>query len=157
MNVRISIILFLTLYSAALYGQQVISSAGDFYQKSSGSVSYTIGETVTETYKQGSTILTQGMQQTTLTVTAINELDAIGLTISAFPNPTSSKLILKVDVDKLSGIWFSLFDLSGKLLLRDKIVMTETELVFDGYSAGTYIMKIFIESTEVKTFKIVKQ
>jgi len=43
--------------------QQVISSGGDYFSNSVGSISQTIGETVIDTYSTSSNILTQGFQQ----------------------------------------------------------------------------------------------
>ncbi|MBK8683883.1 MAG: hypothetical protein IPN26_02245 [Bacteroidetes bacterium] len=48
---------------AKLFCQQVVSSMGGYYTQSSGSLSYTVGETVTHTLLSGNHILTQGFQQ----------------------------------------------------------------------------------------------
>lgn len=42
---------------------QVIASSGGYYSNAAGSLSFTVGETVTQTYTSGSNMLTQGFQQ----------------------------------------------------------------------------------------------
>jgi len=42
---------------------EVISSAGDYYEGANASLSWTLGEIATETYDNGTNILTQGFQQ----------------------------------------------------------------------------------------------
>jgi len=56
------IILSLT-FSLQIHSQQVVSSAGGFYQNDIISVSWTLGETVIETFEGSDLILTQGFQQ----------------------------------------------------------------------------------------------
>jgi len=49
--------------SAQITSPEVISSSGAYFSNTSGSMSWTLGETVTETFSNGSNILTQGFQQ----------------------------------------------------------------------------------------------
>lgn len=57
------ILLFPVIITAQSLTPQVISSAGDFYQGSNVSLSWTLGEIATETYDNGNIVLTQGFQQ----------------------------------------------------------------------------------------------
>ena len=52
---------------------QVVASSGDYYQGANASLSWTLGEIATETYSNGSNILTQGFQQpVSVSITGIN-------------------------------------------------------------------------------------
>ena len=51
--------------------QEVVSAGGGDFTNSSLSVSWTIGEPITETYSVGSNILTQGFHQSKLSVIGI--------------------------------------------------------------------------------------
>ncbi len=51
------------LCSLSINAQEIITASGDYYESSNASLSWTIGESMTETYTDGTTILTQGFQQ----------------------------------------------------------------------------------------------
>ncbi|MEZ5082109.1 MAG: hypothetical protein R2750_01450 [Bacteroidales bacterium] len=58
---------FFAIFPVLIYAQsvspEVISSAGDYYEGTNVSLSWTLGEIATETYTNGNVILTQGFQQ----------------------------------------------------------------------------------------------
>jgi len=56
-------VIALTFLSIQVKAQQVIASAGGYYEGENISLSWTLGEPVTETFSAGSVILTQGFQQ----------------------------------------------------------------------------------------------
>lgn len=63
-----TIILF-TLFMILMissYSQEVISTAGEHYENSNGSISWTIGEPVIETLESTNNYLTQGFHQPTV-------------------------------------------------------------------------------------------
>jgi len=61
---KILFILFISLtFSVHIYSQEVISSAGGYYQNENISLSWTLGEPVIETFEGSGLILTQGFQQ----------------------------------------------------------------------------------------------
>ncbi|MCD4683421.1 MAG: hypothetical protein K8R86_09085, partial [Bacteroidales bacterium] len=56
---------------------EVVSSAGDYFEGTNASLSWTLGEIATETYSNGTNILTQGFQQPiTVTIAGI-DLDVL--------------------------------------------------------------------------------
>jgi len=61
------ILIFCLLSASFLYSQSisqnVIATSGDYFENANASVSLTMGELVTETFSNGSIILTQGFQQ----------------------------------------------------------------------------------------------
>ena len=72
------------LSGIAVHAQELVSTAGSYGETSSGSLSWTIGEPVIETITNGTNTLTQGFQQSKLTVTAINELKVSGIELSVY-------------------------------------------------------------------------
>ena len=59
-------LLILWMLLTALYAaqaQQLVSTAGDVYQNSSGTLSWTVGEVLTKTYANSNMVLLQGFQQ----------------------------------------------------------------------------------------------
>lgn len=54
------------LLSAQSLDPEVISSSGEYFENNNASLSWTLGETVTETFANGNIVLTQGFQQAVL-------------------------------------------------------------------------------------------
>lgn len=152
--------IFIACYILIGYGkinaQEVVSSAGDSHSNANGSVSYTIGEPVIETFSGGNNILTQGFQQSNLMITAIEELPGLNFEISAFPNPATDIVKLRIGKESIAGMQYMLYDMSGNLLLRNGLEGTETEIPFSDFFPAEYILRISDNRKEVKSFKIVK-
>ena len=74
MNRILFLIAFLPLMcSAQTTSPEVIASSGDHFSNATGSLSWTLGETMTETFSNGGHILTQGFQQpVTVAISGIN-------------------------------------------------------------------------------------
>jgi hypothetical protein len=140
-----------------LSAQQVVSTSGESLGNGSGSISYTIGEGVAQTLTQGDKTLTQGFQQSSISVSILNELTDIGYVISVFPNPVSDELNLKIDKESVDGMFFILYDNNGKQVLQKKVESPETTIPVSNMSSGIYVMKIFSGATELKSFKVIKK
>src|SRR5258706_8883976 len=94
--------------------QHVVGTAGYFFVSSSGSLAWTIGETMVETYQQGQGYLTQGFHQPAFViVTDVASDPANG--IFAYPNPTSHWLTLKIALPGNYSV--ELYDLKGIKLI----------------------------------------
>ena len=143
--------------SHKVYGQEIISSAGDFHSSGTHSVSWTLGEPVIDTWSGSGTVLTQGFQQPILVSVSIYENPDLNYAINAFPNPTSDFLNLEISGSNFVSTWYYLFDVTGKLLDSRQIVSEHTEIMFSHLPVATYYVKIVENSKELKTFKIVKQ
>ncbi len=145
----------ISVYFLNINAQEVISSSGDYFENATGSVSWTLGEAVTETFTDGTNILTQGFQQSRLSAVSVFELKDIGITVSVAPNPTVDFINLSInDTKKIS---YELFDLNGKIIKQAKIHSNDTKISFSGYSYAVYFLKIKKDNKIIKTFKIVKQ
>jgi|WetSurMetagenome_2_1015567.scaffolds.fasta_scaffold406275_2 hypothetical protein len=153
---KIFFILAIT-YCSGLLGQQVVTTAGNTYANSSGGISYTIGEGISETLSSGNITLTQGFQQPNIFVSLVREIKNSGLSVLVYPNPTSGIVKLKIEAGLLPGMQYLLFDTNGKLLSQKKVESSETEISLSEFQPGIYFMKIQTGITELKTFKIVKR
>jgi hypothetical protein len=150
------LILYILTGFGKITAQEVLTTAGDSYTNANGSVSYTIGEPVIETFTGGNNILTQGFQQTNLLVTSIDEFPGLDYEISAFPNPAAEFVKLKIGKENIAGMQYMLYDLNGNLLIKNTLEGTETEIPFIYLSPAEYILKVSDNNKEVKSFKIVK-
>jgi len=154
---------------AAVQAQEVVTTAGSYGETTSGSLSWTVGEPVIETITDGTNTLTQGFQQSKLTVTAVFELSGLDFTISVFPNPASDFLTVKVEKnDRLTGLMYHLYDINGKLLLLKQLEGNETTISMKHFKPSTYILKVYHvenngrtvvtkDNKEIKTFIIIKK
>ena len=85
--------------ATSLQAQEAVSTAGNHGKTTSGSLSWTVGEPVIKTITDGTNTLTQGFQQSRLTITAISDLKIPGIELSVYPNPTNNFLSIVVRSD----------------------------------------------------------
>jgi len=156
-SMKTILITFLLVISLRLFSQEVVATAGSTLSNSSGSISYTIGEGIANTLTKGDKTLTQGFQQTNLTVSMVSELKNLDFSISAFPNPTEDFLTLKLTKEDITGLQYLIYDMNGKLLFKKNIESNETKIIVDQLSRGIYILKVQSGLQELKAFKIIKQ
>ena len=140
--------------------QDVIASAGG-YDKSSDnsiSISWTLGETIIQTYKSkdGQLILDHGFQQK-LIITGIEENLEMPVTVTIYPNPTSESVRIKFEsaVDKLIDI--QIIDGQGRLIKTDRIEESvyEKTINLQDLPAGTYYMRL-VKGNLANVYKIIK-
>ncbi|MBK6284487.1 MAG: T9SS type A sorting domain-containing protein [Draconibacterium sp.] len=150
------IFLVLTFYQHTS-AQQVISSAGTNSIGTDVQLSWTLGETVTESLTGPNFILTQGFHQGNLKVTAIGINPNAGFLISVYPNPVLSELILEVSTSGNPNLSYQLFDLEGKLIISQKVENFPEIINMNIYSSGTYLLKIIRNGKEMfPKFKVLK-
>ena len=137
--------------------QQVVSSAGNFNANASGSISWTLGELAVETLTTAGNILTQGFQQSRLTVVGIGDIPALDFEIVVFPNPARDHLIIRTDKEQHENLYYQLYDLSGRIILQDRIRETETTIPVNHLRSAVYLLRIIEGSRQVRAFKVVKQ
>jgi hypothetical protein len=154
---RTKVLFLLTLCCSMLKAQEVVATAGNLFTNENGSISYTIGEGVANTLINGDKTLTQGFQQTTLSVSIFNEPVEVDYSIEAFPNPATVAVTIKVDRENASGLQYFIFDQFGKLLIQKTFESSETTIPVEQLPEGLYIIMIQENTKELKSFKIIKQ
>jgi hypothetical protein len=139
--------------------QQVVATAGSTLSNTSGSISYTIGESVAQTLTKDDKTLTQGFHQTTISVSIVNELKDIDFSITVFPNPATDYLTLKIKGGKDVQTQYiaSLYDINGMLLLNKKFEGNETTISMGNLIPAIYFLKVTDNNKELKIFKIIKE
>jgi hypothetical protein len=116
----------------------VIASAGAHFAIPSMQMSWTLGETVTQTVSAGSTTFTQGFQQANISLIGVETL-VDDVNISVYPNPISDFLTIEVSNSALNSQLF-LIDASGKNLLSQTVTEVDFILDFTPYAKGTYYL-----------------
>ena len=147
-------IFLITLFSAIVISgiaqynyQSQISSAGDFYESSNFSLSWTLGEITTETLVGSEFILTQGFQQSELTVIGIDESSINNdYSILIYPNPSYGIVHLVINPIELNPSdvpnRYHLYDIQGKLLLNEPILENKTLIDLQKYSGSLYYVRL---------------
>lgn len=157
MNLKILLLFLVVVYCPILLAQQVVATAGSSMSNASGSITYTIGEGVSQTISKGDKTLTQGFHQTTLSVSSISEIKGLNYAVTVFPNPTNDFVTLLVEKENVLGFLYQIFDLNGKLLSQKELKSNRTSVPFQHLSVGFYLLKVSNGSQEVKSFKVIKQ
>ncbi|MCK9321884.1 MAG: T9SS type A sorting domain-containing protein [Bacteroidales bacterium] len=158
-RLKICVILLLGLGLTGLQAQESVNATGGNALGSGGSVSYSVGQLTYQTHVGTNGSVAEGVQQPfeISIITEIKEAKGINLSVSAYPNPTTDYLQLKVESEKLKDLSYQLYDISGKLLQSEKITGSQTSIVMSNLLPSTYFVKVTERNKEVKTFKIVKR
>ncbi len=145
------------LMGSGVSAQEVISSAGASQTASEIEVSWTLGELVIETISSGSNTLTQGFQQSKLTVTAVPGVQYAEIALKVFPNPTHDFITIQFE-ELVDGSAYSLFDVTGKVIERKLITATRTVIHLKNCASGLYILKLTKDDiTPLQNFQILKE
>ena len=142
-------VIFIALFAnAQTLVREVVASGGNYISSSTGSISYTIGETVTTTLPGGTNIITQGFQQPDDTARLIAILDVEKDGFGAFvvyPVPTTDKLWYAYEFSTEGEVKVEMFNLLGQ-----KLDYTNTEPYTSGksvhsfdctaYAVGNYVL-----------------
>lgn len=100
--------------------RDVWAASGDFFfVQNQGSLSWTIGEDITETFGTSSPILTQGFQQSDDSTANIPE-SGFENQIIVYPNPGNDQINILFNTGDVSEVIIQLFDVTGRLILREK-------------------------------------
>ncbi|MBK7128898.1 MAG: T9SS type A sorting domain-containing protein [Crocinitomicaceae bacterium] len=154
------VLLSVCLTGSILYGQSltptVVASAGDYFSNSSTSLSWTLGEVVTDSYFGTNNQLTQGFQQPMESYAGIETTEVQGA-FTVFPNP--SRNVIQISALNTTGQYYlTLTDFTGQIILTESynanLIHT---LSLDQLAAGMYLLQIIdTNGVPVEIFKIQK-
>ena len=145
-------------FCSALQGQETISMTGGNATGSGGTVNYTIGQVVYNTYTGTNSSAAQGVQQPyeISVVTGIEEALDISLEIEVYPNPAQDFVKLKIKNYEVENLRFQLYDINGSLLKDNKVEGQETNISMQNLLPSAYFLKVTDNNKVIKTFKIIK-
>jgi hypothetical protein len=135
----------------------VVSSTGDYYVGSAATLSWTLGEVVTDTYNGTSNQLTQGFHQPDLRFSIIEDL-ATEMTLNLFPNPTNGLVSFEVK-NNFDALHIAILDPVWQNHLLPHLILLNQffKLICPAYANGIYYMQVTTESNQkIKTLKIEK-
>ena len=148
------IISLLLTVSAISFGQNidrdVVGAAGDNYETSTASLSWTLGEVATESFTTTTATLNQGFHQGNLFVTSIDEELDLDLIIKAYPNPVVDILIVETQEQDLN---YKIINMNGEVVSNGIITIEKEEVDFTNLPSGIYFLSI----SGNKTHKVIKK
>jgi hypothetical protein len=158
-NIIPKIIIFCCLLGNSIisFSQQVVAASGNTFERSNGSISFTLGEPVTGTINQDNTTITQGFHQPILKVESGTDKIPEGISCTVYPNPTSNFVRLELNSQDLTSMEYLLFSSEGKMLNKMSIESSSTEISFSDLNPAVYILIIKKDEKEIATYKIIKQ
>ncbi len=159
-QLKIIAVLLLTFGLTGLQAQEVIPATGGNALGSGGSVSFSVGQFVYSTHNGSNGSVALGVQQPyEISVVTGLEETTINLIVTAYPNPTTFFLKLKIEALStlnISSLRYQLYNIQGKLLQSSEIERKETRIDMSNLVPATYFVKVTHENKKIKTFKIIK-
>ena len=154
-----SVISFILLAVMSLSAQSALVGTGGEAAGSGGSVSYSVGQIAVQSNSDGSTSISEGVQQPyEIQTIGIDNYPGITLNAVVYPNPTQGTVILSIDsFDSFSDAVFArLYDGNGKQIREIRIADHQTEIGMESLATGTYYLNLFSGKQMLKSFKVVK-
>ena len=150
-------IAFILLGLGGLHAQETTAATGGESSGTGGTASYTIGQVVYTTATGANGSVAQGVQQPyEISVILGIEVAEINLGISAYPNPTTNLLTLKIGNYGNEKLTYQLYDLLGRLLDKKQVTSNNTTIIMERLPNSTYFLKVSNNKQFVKSFKIIK-
>ncbi|WP_284464271.1 T9SS type A sorting domain-containing protein [Chryseobacterium sp.] len=150
--------LTLPLFSLSfLHAQSAVLATGMDASGGNGSTSYSVGQTA-YLYKGAGDQVLEGVQQP-YEIIALNthETSSNLECILIYPNPFKDFLYLDFTTGNYKDAEYQLFDAQGKLIKKDVIIQSKSELNFSSLPSAMYIIRITQHGGILKTFKIIKK
>lgn len=143
--------------ASILHAQSAVLATGTDASGGNGSSSYSVGQ-ITYLFKGTDPQVMEGVQQpyeiiTLATLEPHSNLEGILI----YPNPFKDYLYLDFTSNNYKGSEYQLFDSQGKLIKKDMILQSKSELNFSSLPSAMYIIRINQGGENIKTFKIIKK
>ena len=157
-------ILSSVLINAQTLSPTALSSGGMAYKASTGEgLSYTIGDLIVVTSKNGSRVLTQGFQQPYPLILSMPDKEN-QVHINVFPNPTSDVLYISINDKKIESEYVvEVYDIMGKryTLQTEQVVLSTGRKIilhFNTVAQGQYFVRLVPKngSEKIYDFRVLK-
>jgi len=140
---------------------RVIASAGETFNSSTISLSWTVGELAVTTLSSAGNILTQGFHQPENGIAiGIASQDKL-FSIHAFPNPIFENFTLEINTDQPEDFVVEITDILGKLVKSTGIYVGDGQarhtISMASNAAGAYLVKVTSKNGKfTKAIKLTK-
>ena len=139
------------------FSQEAIPAAGGDASGLGGTLSFTVGQLVYTSNSASNGSVAEGVQQPYEISTTVGiEITNISLDFIAYPNPTSSNIVLSIRDFNNEKLNYQLYDMNGKLLKSNKVNAINTTIDMSELPVSNYVLNINNDSSTIKSFKIIK-
>ncbi len=146
----------------------IIASGANTYTWSNfggnnASATYTFGINFTYTVSSSNNgcISSQTVEVTVINCLGILDLIANNTSFNVYPNPAINEITLKINVPKELNVAVELFNVAGKLILKENANFTKDKndfkLNISSISAGAYYLKLSSKKGSTQTLKVFKE
>ncbi|HTA82689.1 MAG TPA: T9SS type A sorting domain-containing protein [Bacteroidia bacterium] len=133
----------------------VVITTGGYYSNSAGSISWTMGEPISETFSDGINTVTQGFQQGSYSLVSVSEVDQPDVNITVYPNPFVSTLNIKGD--GTDPIRIEAIDLQGNLISNQSFENGQGQMDLGNLPEAIYLLRVYDNNgKQLKVFKVQK-
>jgi hypothetical protein len=146
-----------------LQGQrlELVSNAGEYYFNSNLSLSWSLGEPVTETFNTNGVILTQGFQQISDgTVLAPEQKSIKPFDLQIKPNPVNDKVFIKViksQNNQAQLYQVEIFSILGEIIHKDFYNENIIEIDLSKLKPGAYMIKVTTPKSGQHSTKLIQK
>ena len=157
---KLSTLLSLFLLSYSLSAQQipqkVVNSSGTVFQINNVSITFSVGEPITSTLINTSTILTQGFIQPIKTdlPTSLLYLADLDAAFTTFPNPVTEGVTIEFTDKSITPLKYEVYNNDGRLVLSTSHSNSYINLSI--LSDGIYWLRPIVVGKQFGVKKIVK-
>jgi hypothetical protein len=155
---RLMLILITVRISLSGISQEIITSSGGTYSNEDITLSWTIGEGITETYERNEINLNQGFQQNIDIIPFTSQSNTLqGVEFTLYPNPVSEILNIDLSAANDSELIIDIFDINGKILTTIKKSKNHksAQIELSEFHAGEYIMKIYSKDNYINNSYVI--
>jgi len=134
----------------------VIASAGGYNVNGALSISWTLGETIVPTFRNGNLMLTHGFQQQLIITNVEENLEAL-VRVTVYPNPVSEMINIDFAEALDTDVIYQLINGQGKIVKTNSIKASiiETQVDLRELAGGIYYLKL-IKGKRSNVYKVVK-
>jgi hypothetical protein len=143
------------------FSPEVIASSGGTSDESPGFLNWTLGEAVIETAMDGTSILSQGFQQSHYQLFLLdNTLEEITFLVEVYPVPTLDIVSIRVkSLSETANLIIELYDLVGTGIFRQESrgIDSNYQINLSNFPPGIFILKVVdVQNHQQRFFKVIK-
>jgi hypothetical protein len=147
----------LSVFSQTEFVPETYGTFGGSTEISDGyTVSFSAGQTFYRSYENADFSVSEGFNIDIEIITDIPEMIEPNMSLNVYPIPTEGSLNIDVVNEGNLIIYYSLFDINGKLLLKNRIFDHKEQIDLSSVPNNIYFLEISYDQGLIRTYKIVK-
>ena len=138
---------------------EVVATSGNSFLTGSVQLDWTLGELSVTTISGSNQQITQGFHQPEYRITSITELPSDFWEVQIFPNPTTDRIQIKLELEQDRKVFIRMTDSTGKLVWTKETEgqTVEESAEMNAFPAGSYFLSFQIGEKQFSSvYKILK-